>query len=216
MFEHHHRHWGDAHEWPRFGPAMAGFFGPRAHHGDDPGWPRPPFGRTWRQFGRRAERLFYRGDMKYVVLDLLRERPRHGYDVIRALEERFHGLYSPSAGTVYPTLQLLEDQGYVSSDQIDGKRVYTLTEEGRKFLDERASTLDGIRARITAGWGGGHAETHALIGELKDLGKTLFQVASHGGFEDPERVRRLRAVIARAREEIEAILAGEPEPVREV
>jgi DNA-binding PadR family transcriptional regulator len=199
---------------------MAGFFGPfagpRGHHGDEPGWPQPPFGRAWRGFGRKAERLFDRGDMKYVVLDLLRERPRHGYDVIRALEERFQGLYSPSAGTVYPTLQLLEDQGYVSSDQVDGKRVYTLTDEGRKFLGERASTLEGIRSRITAGWGGGHGEMHALMGELRDLGKTLFQVASRGGFEDPERVRRLRAVVARARGEIEAILSGEPEPVREV
>lgn len=176
--------------------------------GGDAGWEGWPFGRGWRRPGR-GDRLFDRGDLKYVILDLLWQRPRHGYDVIRALEERFGGLYSPSPGTVYPTLQLLEDQGYVSSAEQDGKKVYTVTEAGRDFLAEHTETVEGIRARTERGRGGAsQAEVHALLGELRDLAGTVFRQASHGAFHDPERVKQLRGVVARARTEIEAILSG--------
>ena len=80
-------------------------------------------------FERHAH-LFERGHLKYVILDLLKDKPAHGYEIIKALEERFHGFYSPSAGSVYPTLQLLEDMGYVKSSDQDGKKVYTITAEG--------------------------------------------------------------------------------------
>ena len=71
----------------------------------------------------RKFRLFEKGDLKYVILDLLKDKPSHGYEIIRALEERFHGFYSPSAGSIYPTLQLLEDMGHVKSSEADGKKV---------------------------------------------------------------------------------------------
>ena len=90
-------------------------------------------------------RLFEKGDLKYVILDLLKDKPSHGYEIIKALENRFHGFYSPSAGTVYPTLQLLEDMGYVKSSEQDGKKVYTITDEGRNFLNERHETMDKIK-----------------------------------------------------------------------
>jgi len=212
MFAHH----GRVPPWaagPRFGPFR------RPHHEgrEEPGrdWPRfGPFGRRWGGPGR----LFDKGDLKFVMLDLLGQRPRHGYDIIRALEERFGGLYSPSPGSVYPTLQLLEDQGYVTSAQQDGKKVYTLTDAGREFLAERADTLDGIRARVAAGHEpGGRAELHALLSDLRGLAETVFREARHGAFRDPERVRRLRAAVARAREEIEAVLAGKgPPPTADV
>jgi DNA-binding PadR family transcriptional regulator len=73
---------------------------------------------------------FQKGDLKYVLLDLIKEKPRHGYDIIRALEEQSRGMYAPSAGVVYPTLQMLEEMGYTKSDQLDGKKVYSITEEG--------------------------------------------------------------------------------------
>jgi DNA-binding PadR family transcriptional regulator len=87
--------------------------------------------RPWFDFERFHGRLFEKGDLKYVVLQLLSERAAHGYEVIKALEERFGGMYTPSAGAVYPTLQMLEDMGYVTSEQQDGKRVYSITDEGR-------------------------------------------------------------------------------------
>ena len=77
---------------------------------------------------------FQKGDLKYVVLSLLKDKPRYGYEVIKALEEKSHGFYAPSPGVVYPTLQMLEEMGYASSAERDGKRVYTITEEGSKFL----------------------------------------------------------------------------------
>lgn len=69
---------------------------------------------------------FERGELKLVILDLLKEKPRHGYDIIQALEKRFHGFYSPSPGSVYPILQLLEDQDFVKSEQQSEKRCIRL------------------------------------------------------------------------------------------
>ena len=97
-------------------------------------------------------RLFEKGDLKYVILQLLSERPAHGYEVIRALEERFGGMYTPSAGAVYPTLQMLEDMEYVSSMQQDSKRVYSITDAGRKFLEEQKETVENIRKRTGSWW----------------------------------------------------------------
>lgn len=193
---------------PRFLFPLALLAFSRFHHGrgpwrgKGPGWGfGPPGG------GRR----FGRGDLKYVILDLLKEGPRHGYDIIRALEERFHGFYSPSPGSVYPTLQLLEDQGYVTSSQQDGKRVYTITDEGRAFLTERASTVEDVRARMSGGWAPRTTpELRQLIDEMRQLGQALFAHGARGALGDPEKVSRLRAAVARARNEIEAIFRNDP------
>jgi DNA-binding PadR family transcriptional regulator len=190
-----------------FGPPWA-LLRLRFHHGHS--WAGPPFGRFG---GGRRERLFGRGDLKYVILDLLKEQPRHGYDVIQALEERFRGFYSPSPGSVYPTLQLLEDQGYVTGDQREGKKVYTITDEGRRFLEERSSVVEGIRARMAEGWGHrASPEAADLFGEVRLLGQYLFRQAANGALRDPEKVRRLRDVVQRTRQEVEAIFGGEQQP----
>src|SRR5438309_1131194 len=122
------------HGWGR-GP-WSGHHGGRHHGGHHHGG---PFG------GPGGKRRFGKGDLKYVILDMVKDQPRHGYDIIRALEERSYGFYSPSPGSVYPTLQLLEDQGLVTSTERDGKRVYAITDEGRKFLAERESTMKDLR-----------------------------------------------------------------------
>src|ERR1700739_4392647 len=72
-----------------------------------------------------------RGDVRYAILALLQERPMHGYEMMQELAERTQGLWRPSPGSLYPALQLLEDQGYVRSESADGRRQFTLTEEGR-------------------------------------------------------------------------------------
>ncbi len=200
---------GHRHHWFGFGPSCGRMFG-RFHHGwgqDEP-WGGRGFGR---HFGPpHAGRRFARGDLKYVILDLLKDQPRHGYDVIQALEERFHGFYSPSPGSVYPTLQLLEDQGYVTSSEQDGKRVYVITDEGRRFLAERADVMEEVRARMAAGWGAhGNPEVRQLVQEVGQLGQFLFRQGARGALRDPEKVRRLREVVARARSEIEAIFTGD-------
>ena len=87
-------------------------------------------------YGWRGPRGSYygRGNVKFAILDLLKEKPRHGYDIIREMEERSGGIYSPSPGVIYPTLQALEDQDYVKSAEEDGKKVYSVTESGLAYL----------------------------------------------------------------------------------
>jgi DNA-binding PadR family transcriptional regulator len=109
------------------------------------------WGRKWnREWGpkRRRGPIFESGEMKYFVLRLIREKPRHGYEVIKEMEERFGGWYTPSPGTVYPTLQLLEDQGFVRVMEADGKKVYHITPDGEVFLDQNEDTIEGIFDRV--------------------------------------------------------------------
>src|SRR3989442_15965768 len=92
----------------------------------------------WQGFGpgfARRRNWFGSGDMKYVILKLLKDKPRHGYEVMKELEEQMHGCYSASPGTVYPTLQWLEDEGVVRAQDVDGKEVYEITETCLKFLE---------------------------------------------------------------------------------
>ena len=98
--------------------------------------------------GRRRRKWFEPGDMKYVILKLLREKAMHGYEVMKELEEHTHGCYKPSPGTVYPTLQWLEDEGLVSGAEVDGKKVYSITESGREFLEENKGTVEEIFDRV--------------------------------------------------------------------
>src|SRR5258708_26931341 len=89
-----------------------------------------------RGWGGGRRQWFGSGDMKYVILKLLRDKPRHGYEVMKDLEERMHGCYSPSPGTVYPTLQWLEDERLLVSRGVEGKKGYEITPTGRAFLGE--------------------------------------------------------------------------------
>jgi DNA-binding PadR family transcriptional regulator len=163
--------------------------------------------RPWFDFDRLHGRLFERGDLKYVILQLLSERPAHGYEVIRALEERFGG-YTASAGAVYPTLQMLEDMEYVTSAQQDGKKVYSITEEGRRFLEEQKDVVEGIRQRTSSWWNPRlRSELRDMKHELQDLGRALGRRAGRP-ITDPETIRRIRDVIGRARKEIDDILRG--------
>jgi len=98
--------------------------------------------------GRRRRKWFEPGDMKYVILKLLREKSMHGYEVMKELEEHTHGCYKPSPGTVYPTLQWLEDEGLVSCAELDGKKVYSITESGREFLEKNKGTVEEIFDRV--------------------------------------------------------------------
>jgi DNA-binding PadR family transcriptional regulator len=148
---------------------------------------------------------FERGDVKYVILDLLLERPSYGYEIIRALEGRFGGFYAPSPGAVYPTLQLLEEMGYVTSEVRDGRKVYTITEAGRRFLTERSDSVEDIRERMR---GFGSPETwksvRDAVKELGEAAKMFRHEAHHAG---PDKMRRIHDVIMRAKQEIEAILS---------
>jgi len=164
----------------------------------------------FRHFGQ--ERMFHRGDFKYLILDLLKTKPRYGYEVIRELEERFHGFYSPSPGVVYPTLQYLEDTGHVTSREQDGKKVYTITQEGLKFLEDRSQTVNDIRSHVRRGWGPWSTELRDqfrdVMHEIRDLGRLIGQRSRR---IDSEKIRRIGAILKNASEEIEKILREEPQ-----
>jgi DNA-binding PadR family transcriptional regulator len=104
---------------------------------------KPYRNEPWSWRGPRGS-YYGRGGVKFAILGLLKEKPRHGYDIIREMEERSGGVYSPSPGVIYPTLQALEDQDYVRSLEEDGKKVYSVTETGLAYLQQN---IDQARAR---------------------------------------------------------------------
>jgi len=203
---------GSRHAYHGRGGPFFGFGVFRPHRrwadGDSGDWPFGRWGRRgWGGFGGSGpgERFFGRGDLKYVILELLKDQPRHGYDIIRALEERMRGYYRPSPGSVYPTLQMLEDLGYVTSTQQEGKKVYTITAEGLRYLEEQRSTVDDIRSRISAGWDAAQRpEVSDLMHEVQQLARALFRQGTRN-LQDPDRLKRLRAIVAAARAEVEAL-----------
>jgi DNA-binding PadR family transcriptional regulator len=97
--------------------------------------------------GRRRGRLFDYGEFRLLVLAMIAETPRHGYELIKAIEERFGGSYTPSPGVVYPTLSWLEDMGYAAVEAEGGRKRYRLTEEGEAFLAENRTAADALLAR---------------------------------------------------------------------
>ena len=123
------------------------FKGHRHEHGHR-GWGRGWEGRHHHRGGRRG-RAFEQGDLRFVILKLIADGPRHGYDIIKAIEETFGGTYSPSPGVVYPTLTLLEDQGFARVTPGEGSRkLYTVTPEGEAFLADNKSTVEAIFSRM--------------------------------------------------------------------
>lgn len=156
-------------------------------------------------------RFFERGDMKYFVLHLLRDKPKHGYEIMKEIEQAFCGFYSPSPGSVYPTLQMLEDLGYLTSTVQDGKRVYQITEEGERFLDEKDSVVDEIREKVKDFWSPMfEKEVRSLARDFHEFGH-MFSHIVRNVREDPERLRRVRDVMALARKEILQILVEDRE-----
>jgi len=105
--------------------------------------------------------VFSHGMLRLYLLKLLDESPRHGYDVIRLLEDRFMGLYAPSPGTIYPRLQRLEAEGLVTQSQEGGRKVYQITEAGREELRRRQDELDHLETEI-------RSSVHYLAGEIRE------------------------------------------------
>ncbi len=166
----------------------------------------------WHHFGSWGQgRMFQKGDFKYLILDLLKEKPRHGYEIIRELEGKFHGFYSPSPGTVYPTLQYLEDMGYVTSREQDGKKIYTVSEAGLKFLEEQSDTVDDIRDQMRSHWRGWTAELgeqfREVMLEYGEMGRLLGRRVRR---MNTDKLRRIGEVLKTAYSEIERIISEEP------
>ncbi|HXY75229.1 MAG TPA: PadR family transcriptional regulator [Dehalococcoidales bacterium] len=165
------------------------------------------FGRHFAGYGPHGfgTRMFEKGALKYVVLDLLNEKPRHGYEIIKALEGSFHGFYTPSAGSIYPTLQMLEDLGYVKATDQDGKKIYNITDEGRAYLKEHKEHVDGIKSHMHD-WHsqGGHPEMRETMFEFFD---TMRLLRSRFHDLEPEKIEKIRSIISKACQEIRQTVA---------
>jgi DNA-binding PadR family transcriptional regulator len=164
-------------------------------------------GRGWAALGFGPwgrSKFFDAGEVRLAILSLLGDGPKHGYELIKALEARSGGLYRASAGTVYPTLQQLEDEGLVTSDQQEGKRVYRVTEAGRDELARESRAINDIwnraeRWREWSGWMG--PQTAALAGPVASLVKA----AMRGVARRPEHESQIRDILERARRDVEAL-----------
>jgi DNA-binding PadR family transcriptional regulator len=122
--------------------------------------------------------VFSHGRLRLYLLKLLEESPRHGYDVIRLLEDRFMGLYAPSPGTIYPRLQRLEAEGLVTQSQEGGRKVYQITDAGREELASRREELAELEADISGSVHGLAREVRDEVrGSVRDLKQELRQAA---------------------------------------
>ena len=165
-----------------------------------------PPGRARGAWRARAGRVFEQGDLKYVILRLLAEKPRHGYEIIKELEDRLGGAYAPSPGTVYPTLTMLEDLGYARAmPEEGGRKIYEITDEGRKHLEEHSATVDDIFERIARFVEGFfEAPMVDLKRSMASLGRATFVAASRAP-NDRERLNKISEILKRAAEEIEKL-----------
>jgi len=148
----------------------------------------------WGTAGPRVRR----GDVRAAILALLAERPMHGYEMIQELEARSGGMWRPSAGSIYPTLQLLEDEGLIRSEPGGDRRRFSLTDAGRKAVDER----EGPPPWEAAGHGpGGHG------GQLREAGFQVAAAVMHAASTgSEEQVAKVREILVDARRRIYDVL----------
>jgi DNA-binding PadR family transcriptional regulator len=153
--------------------------------------------------GTRRGSSFHKGDLKYVILELIKDTPRHGYDIIRELEEQSYGFYKPSPGVIYPTLQMLEEMGYASSTEQEGKRVYAITESGREFLAKK-NVGNGVKSRVKQRWSFKNIGKMAMVMKEYHALESLIGRGIRG--QDADKMQRIRDVLIQTYDAIEAIL----------
>jgi DNA-binding PadR family transcriptional regulator len=171
------------------------------------GWGFDPgaFFNQGRKEGKRSGRVFEQGDLKYVILQLLDEKPRHGYEIIKEIEDRFGGSYSPSPGVVYPTLTMLEDMGFAKATvQESGKKIYEITAEGKAHLASNRPIIDDIFSRISE-------MAQSIFGEpmmdvhkaFKNLGAAVYAPSDRK--RTPEQIKKIQEILDRATMEIRGV-----------
>ena len=183
---HNHQHDQDRVHRSRhaFGHAERGFRG-RTRHG-------------------RAERVFEQGDLRLLLLKLIAEKPRHGYELIKAVEDSVGGAYSPSPGLVYPTLSLLEDLGYAKVEEAEGgKKLYAVTPEGSAFLETQAPAIALLQARMEeAAVAGRGRNAPQIMRAMGNLGMALQLRLSRGPLSE-EQIQAVAAAIDAAAQAVE-------------
>ena len=186
----HERHW----EWPQH------FMGPGFHRGGRGGRRD-----VWDVFGGPPPRAD-RGAVRYLILDSIAKQSRHGYEIMQAIEERSGGTYRPSPGVVYPTLQLLEELGHARVEESEGRKIYAITAEGKRDLEEHREEVDEFYERS---WAASWEEYAEELGDLIKHATRLFKVFRHSarhGRLNPSTMKKVRAVLDEALAKIEALV----------
>ncbi len=178
-------------------------------HGEHGGFGRggrgPGFGRGF-GMGRGpggAMRMFASGDLRYVILRLIAEKPRHGYEIIKAIEEKLGGGYAPSPGVVYPMLTMLEEMGHATVEADGARKLYSATDEGRKALEANRSVADAVFERME------QARTHQEGGRSPQIERAVenFRLALRmkAGPLSAEQVHAITDIIDAAAKQIERL-----------
>lgn len=187
---HHHFHGRGA--WRAFAHPRRGFRSPHEHDTDHRG------------HHRRGGRVFDQGDLKWVILQLIADKPSHGYELIKTIEERLGGAYSPSPGVIYPTLTLLEDLGYIAPAADEGsRRAFTITDEGREALQENSAAVTSLKERMEqiAERAAGRAAPQ-IVRAMENL-RLALRLRLDRGALTPEQITRVSEILDGAAREIE-------------
>src|SRR3954454_15332324 len=208
---HHHHHRGPAGPLEDFISAMTGRGGPvgnprmlKAFFGCFPGL-GPPRGPG--RHGGRGRGRARRGDVRAALLLLLEGGAQNGYQLIQEIERRTDGFWKPSPGSVYPALQQLEDEGLVRATEQDSRRSYTLTDEGRAYVDENRQELGDPFGAVTGGIDEGVMDLRQVMAQVA---AAVMQVAASGHAD------KARDILADARRKLYKVLAEDDEPTQEV
>jgi DNA-binding PadR family transcriptional regulator len=183
----------------RGGHGWQGNWGPFHFDFGDEGW-------SGGRRGRRARRMFESGELRLVLLKLIADEPRHGYDLIRAIEELTGGEYAPSPGVVYPTLTLLQDMGFIEEAAGEGPRKpFQVTDEGRAHIEERAEEIEALFERLTdLKPRADHTAGPAIGRAVKNLMTALRHRVGRDGLDD-ELLHEIAAILDEAAQRIERV-----------
>lgn len=152
----------------------------------------------------RGPKMFDAGALRYIVLQLIAERPRHGYEIIKEIEEKVGGGYAPSPGAIYPLLALLEDLGHVKVIPDGNKKLHKITPEGRAFLKQNRALVEVVSARMAAGCANDRGGINAIRASLHEI-KDMLRAHAQDGFSE-EQAKKIVAILERAAVDIRKLL----------
>src|SRR6478752_2625240 len=183
----------------------------RGHVGPGQGWGGRHGGMGGGEM-MRAGRMLAQGDLRLIALALIAEQPRHGYEIIKVLEDKTAGWYSPSPGIVYPTLTYLEEAGYLTAEVEGAKKRYAITEEGRAHLEENRDFVDAVLerlafigergARMRRRFGGDDDDRRGMPPLVRAAIENLREVAAKRLDDNAEAEAKVVEVLARAAAEL--------------
>jgi DNA-binding PadR family transcriptional regulator len=178
--------------------------GAERHRGRHRGF-EGPFGHD-RGFGGGRERHFDNGELRFVILQLIADKPSYGYEIIKAIEERLAGGYAPSPGVVYPTLTMLEEEGYATVTSTEGnKKLYAATDSGKQYLEENKASVKAIFARMEqAGKIFGRGRSPQIMRALMNLRYALKMRTERANLS-PDQIRKVAEAIDTAARVIDEV-----------